>query len=93
MPRPSPFLEGGLEIPVIKNFVHQNKLILRDDRGIQIRRNRRRNRRSGKEGEIEIIVESGDERDYIKDCEYCIGNEVTQTCTKLIFSNDYTLFL
>ena len=27
-PRPSPIPEGGLEIPIIMHFVHQNKLIL-----------------------------------------------------------------
>ena len=41
-----------------------------------------------KEEEIEIVVEFGDESDYIKGCENCIGNNDTQTCTELVMVND-----
>ena len=50
--------------------------------------NIRRNRRSGKEEEFEIIVESGDESDSIKHCENCIGNEDMQTCTEFTLNSD-----
>ena len=36
-----------------------------------------------KEEEIEMNFESGDERDYIRDCENCIGNETSRFALNL----------
>ena len=99
-PRPSPIPEGGLAIPVIMHFVHQSKLILQKMKTFVDKRVKEMTELSRfeeiekeieeaeKEEEIEMIVESGDESDYVKDCENCIGSEDTQTCTELILIND-----
>ena len=43
---------------------------------------------SGNGEEIEMIAQSGDESDYIKDYENCIANKDTQTCIEHLLSND-----
>ena len=92
--RPSPIPEGGLEIPIIMHFVHQNKLISEKMKTfVDEQVNKRTEVFTFEEAEEEleeiekeeeIIVESGDETDN----ESCVANENTRTCTELLSIDD-----